>query len=448
MRVHSHGMTRRQLLATSGAVGVGLATSFSLERALAEAQDNNREIRVGLVGCGGRGTGAAEQALSVPGSNVKLVAMADAFEDRLRRCLTMLQDREGVSEKVDVPADRQFIGLDAYRKVIELCDLVVLATPPGFRPDQFEAAVQAGKHIFMEKPVCVDAYGARKCLDVAKQADAKNLKVVVGLQRHYQDSYLETLKRVRDGAIGDIVSGNVYWNGQGIWFRSREPGMTEMQYQVHNWYHFCWLSGDHIVEQHVHNIDVANWFLDAIPLSAYGFGGRQVRTPGKSSEIYDHHTVEFRYPNGVVINSTCRQFPGTSRVTEEFQGTKGIARPGEITDHKGNVVWKYAGSSQERGAGRRRGQANNPYQVEHNALHAAIRTDQPLNNAHYGTTSSFSAVLGRYATYTGKIWTWDEAIQLAHRTMPETLTWDATPPTLPDKDGNYRLPMPGEYQLG
>jgi predicted dehydrogenase len=426
------------MLATSGALGAGLAGGFAVRRAEAQAKGENDLIRVALVGCGGRGSGAADQTLSVPGSNVKLVAMADAFDHRLKPSLARLKQKH--ADKVDVPEDRQFVGLDAYQKVLDLCDLVLLATPPGFRPMHFEAAVKAGKNVFMEKPVCVDAAGARLVLDLAKQADARNLKVVVGLQRHYQNSYLETLKRLRDGAIGEIISANVYWNGGPIWYRKREPGMSEMQFQVHNWYHFCWLCGDHIVEQHVHNLDVANWFLDALPESAYGFGGRQVRSPERPTEIYDHHCVEYRYPNGLVVASQCRQMPGRggNRITEEFHGTKGIIRPGEIRDLKGNVVWRYRG----------RGDVN-PFQAEHNALHAAIRKNETLNNAHYGATSSFTAVLGRYATYTGKEWAYADALKLDHRTMPsEPLNWDATPPTLPDRDGQYRLPTPGEYRLG
>lgn len=426
-------LTRRDMLATTGMLGATLAGGFSIGRA---ATRNNDLIRVALVGCGGRGTGAADQTLSVPDSNVKLVAMADAFGDRLSSSLNTLTRKHAA--KVDVPEDRRFVGLDAYTKVFDHCDLVLLTTPPGFRPFHFEAAVNAGKHVFMEKPVCVDAFGARHVLDVAKKADASKLKVVVGLQRHYQNSYLESLKRLRDGAIGEIVSANVYWNGGPIWYRPRKDDMNEMQFQVHNWYHFCWLCGDHIVEQHVHNLDVANWFIDELPESAYGFGGRQIRTPGRPTEIYDHHCVEYRYASGIVVNSQCRQMPGgANRVAEEFHGTKGTLKIGEIRDRKGNIVWRY---------GRDRKDVV-PFQAEHNALHAAIREDQPINNAYYGATSSFTAVLGRYATYTGKEWKWNDALQLSHRTMPDSVEWNTTPPTVPDAEGNYRLPTPGEYAL-
>jgi myo-inositol 2-dehydrogenase / D-chiro-inositol 1-dehydrogenase len=432
MKTPSGGLSRREMLGAAGAAGAGLLGNFSVLRAGAR---NNDLIRVALIGCGGRGSGAADQTLSVPDSNVKLVAMADAFEDRLKSSLAGLKQKH--SDKVDVPPEHQFVGLDAYKKAIELADLVVLATPPGFRPVHFEAAVKAGKNVFMEKPVCVDAAGARQVLAAARAADAKKLKVVVGLQRHYQDAYRESLKRLRDGAIGDIVSADVYWNGGGIWYRDREPGMTEMKYQVHNWYHFCWLSGDHICEQHVHNLDVANWFLGAPPESAVGFGGRQVRTPGKSSEIYDHHAVVYTYPGGITVNSQCRQFPGVNNVSEVFHGTKGTLMAGRIVDRKGNVVWSHRGRRDA-----------DPYQVEHNELHAAIRDDKAVNDAYYGATSTFTAVLGRYATYTGKEWKWADAIKLNHHTMPDSLDWDTTPPTRPDRNGNYRLPQPGEYSLG
>jgi len=390
-------------------------------------------IRVGLIGAGGRGTGALQQTLSVPGSNVKVTAIADAFGDRIDGALRAVEKMEG---KVDVPEDRRFTGLDAYKKVLDHCDLVILATPPGFRPFHFDEAVKAGKHVFMEKPVCVDSFGAQVCLAAAKMADEKKLKVVVGLQRRYDQRYRDTIAKIREGLAGDIIGGQVYWNGGGIWYRGRKPEMTETEFQVHNWYHFNWLSGDHICEQHVHNIDIANWVLDAVPESAFGVGGRQNRVPGQPSEIYDHHAVNFTYPGGVSIASQCRQFPGgQNRVDEEFQGTKGYVKIGEITDYAGKVLWKYEGKG------------GNPYQVEHDELHDAIRNDKPLNNVPYATAASFAAVLGRMATYSGKLWKYDEAIKLPYRTMPENLSFQTPAPVQPDKDGNYPLPMPATFKL-
>jgi len=421
-------LNRRDALRAAGAVGAALAVPA------VHAQSPSTDlIRVGLIGAGGRGTGALQQTLSVPGSNVKVTAVADAFENRIKGALKAVEGMEG---KVDVPEDRQFKGLDGFQKVLDHCDLVILATPPGFRPFHFDAAIKAGKHVFMEKPVCVDSFGARLCLEAAKMADEKKLKVVVGLQRHYDSVYRATLEKVREGLAGDLIGGQVYWNGSGIWYRKREEGQNEMQFQVNNWYHFNWLCGDHICEQHVHNIDVANWFLDALPVSAYGVGGRQQRTPGQPSEIYDHHAVNFTYPNGVSIASQCKQFPGgDNRVNEEFQGTKGFVKIGEITDYSGKVLWKYEGPKP------------NAYQVEHDELHDAIRRDVPLNNAYYGTTSSFSAVLGRMATYSGKVQNFEKALALPYRTMPENLTWESTPPVVPDTEGNYPLPMPASFKI-
>jgi predicted dehydrogenase len=421
-------LNRRDALRAAGAVGAALAVPA------VHAQSPSTDlIRVGLIGAGGRGTGALQQALSVPGSNVKVTAVADAFENRIKGALKAVEGMEG---KVDVPEDRQFKGLDGYQKVLDHCDLVILATPPGFRPFHFDAAIKAGKHVFMEKPVCVDSFGARLCLEAAKMADEKKLKVVVGLQRHYDSVYRATLEKVREGLAGDLIGGQVYWNGSGIWYRKREEGQNEMQFQVNNWYHFNWLCGDHICEQHVHNIDVANWFLDALPVSAYGVGGRQQRTPGQPSEIYDHHAVNFTYPNGVSIASQCKQFPGgDNRVNEEFQGTKGFVKIGEITDYSGKVLWKYEGPKP------------NAYQVEHDELHDAIRRDVPLNNAYYGTTSSFSAVIGRMATYSGKVQNFEKALALPYRTMPENMTWESTPPVVPDAEGNYPLPMPASFKI-
>jgi myo-inositol 2-dehydrogenase/D-chiro-inositol 1-dehydrogenase len=422
-------LSRRDTLLAAGASAVA-AGAFRSAHGQTPSDD---VIKVGLIGAGGRGTGALQQTLSVPGSKVQVTAIADAFADRIAGALKAVEKLEG---KVDVPEERRFVGVDGFQKVFDHCDLVILATPPGFRPFHFEAAVKAGKHVFMEKPVCVDSFGARLCLEAAKLADEKKLKVVVGLQRRYENRYRETIARIREGLAGEIIGGQVWWNGAGIWHKGRTPNMTETEFQVYNWYHFNWLSGDHICEQHVHNLDVANWVLDRVPESAYGVGGRQNRVPGQPSEIYDHHSVLFSYPGGVRIASQCRQFPGgDGRVTEEFQGTKGLVKIGEIRDYSGNVLWKFEGRNP------------NPYQVEHDELHAAIRSGAPLNNAVYGTTSSFSAVLGRLATYSGKQWDYAKALALDYRTMPENLAWDSPAPVTPDKDGNYAIPMPASFKI-
>ena len=425
--------SRREALKVVGVAGAAATAAMAGFRVGNAQSPSSDVIRIGVVGCGGRGTGALQQTLSVPGSNVKLTALADAFEDGIGRAL---QSVEGMKDKVDCPEERRFKGLDGYQKVLDHCDLVILATPPGFRPFHFDAAIKAGKHVFMEKPVCVDSFGARLCLEAAKMADEKKLKVVVGLQRRYERKYRETVARVREGLAGDIIGGQVYWNGGSIWYRGRQKDQNELQFQVNNWYHFNWLCGDHICEQHVHNIDVANWMLDKLPESAFGVGGRQNRVPGQPSEIYDHHAVNFTYPGGVKIASQCRQFPGgDGRVNEEFQGTKATVKIGEITDYAGKVLWRFEGDNP------------NPYQVEHDELHDAIRSDKPLNNAYYGVTSSFSAVLARNATYTGKQWGFQQAMNLKNQTMPENLSWESKSPVEPDKDGNYKIPMPADYKL-
>ena len=425
--------SRREALKVVGVAGAAATAALAGFRVGNAQSPSSDVIRIGVIGCGGRGTGALQQTLSVPGSNVKLTALADAFEDGIGRAL---QSVEGMKDKVDCPEERRFKGLDGYQKVLDHCDLVILATPPGFRPFHFDAAIKAGKHVFMEKPVCVDSFGARLCLEAAKMADEKKLKVVVGLQRRYERKYRETVARVREGLAGDIIGGQVYWNGGSIWYRGRQKDQNELQFQVNNWYHFNWLCGDHICEQHVHNIDVANWMLDKLPESAFGVGGRQNRVPGQPSEIYDHHAVNFTYPGGVKIASQCRQFPGgDGRVHEEFQGTKATVKIGEITDYAGKVLWRFEGDNP------------NPYQVEHDELHDAIRSDKPLNNAYYGVTSSFSAVLARNATYTGKQWGFQQAMNLKNQTMPENLSWESKSPVEPDKDGNYKIPMPADYKL-
>ena len=318
---------------------------------------NDKKLKIALVGCGGRGTGAAVQALNAD-ENVELVAMADAFEDRLQGSLTNISKEMGETKKVNVPEKNRFVGFDAAKKAMDLADVVILATPPGFRPEHFEYAVANGKHVFMEKPCATDVPGVRKVLASAKIAKENNLNVVVGLQRHYQDSYLAAMDHLKKDSIGKIVSGQVYWNSAGVWVRERQPGQTELEYQMRNWYYFNWLCGDHILEQHIHNIDVANWFIGEYPISAQGMGGRQVRTGKDHGEVFDHHFVEYTYPSGAVVASQCRHQPDTMRrVSEFFQGTKGtVSTAGDnvdikgwngdtIFEHRGKVIFPKLGGS-------------------------------------------------------------------------------------------------------
>jgi myo-inositol 2-dehydrogenase / D-chiro-inositol 1-dehydrogenase len=394
------------------------------------------KLKIALIGCGGRGTGAAFQALSVK-ENVELVAMADAFQDNLDNCYKSLTSDKNpnIKARVNVRPENKFVGFDAYKKAIALADVVLLCTPPGFRPTHFEEAVAQGKHIFMEKPVATDAPGIRKVLAAAEISKQKNLKVVVGLQRHYQTSYLETYDRViTQKMIGDIVSARVYWNNDGVWVKPREPKMTEMEYQMRNWYYFVWLCGDHICEQHIHNIDVVNWFKGGHPTEAQGMGGREVRTGKEYGEIYDHHYVEFSYADGMVMHSSCRHQPGTvSDVSEHLVGTKGRATEGKITDLAGNSLWRH-----------RDKEDRNPYQVEHDVLFDSIVNGKTLNDAENGAMATMTAILGRMATYSGQRITWDEALKSNYSYFPNKLAWDALPKSLPDANGLYHISIPGK----
>ncbi|WP_161890181.1 Gfo/Idh/MocA family protein [Pontibacter russatus] len=430
---------RREFLKASALLAGGaMLSSIPLAGAYAAGKGT---IKIALVGCGGRGTGAAFQALQTK-HDVKLVAMADAFRDRLDDSYKPLFEKFGKS-KVDVPEGKKFVGFDAYKKAIAEADVVLLATPPGFRPIHFEEAVKQNKHVFMEKPVATDSPGIRSVLATAEEAKKKKLNVVVGLQRRYQKNYREAMKRIEDGALGDITSGQVYWNSGGVWVRPRKPEQTEMEYQMRNWYYFNWLCGDHITEQHIHNIDVANWIKNDYPVSAQGTGSRFLRTGKEYGEIYDNHTVEFIYKDGTVLQSQCRHFEGTdNRVDESFQGTKGrvylsadnIAR---LTDYKGNVIYDHAGKGDP-----------NPYQTEHDELFAAIAAGQfKFSDAERGAKSTMTSLLGRYATYSGHEVKWDDALNSNISLMPETFAWDAKPKVLPDANGLYPIAIPGKTKV-
>ena len=429
---------RRDFLKTSALVAGGvMLNQFAFAGGHSSTDDT---IKIALIGCGDRGTGAAFQALSTK-QNIKLVAMADAFQDRMDNSYKVLSEK--FKEKVDVPAERRFVGFDGYQKAIALADVVLLVTPPGFRPTHFEEAVKQGKHVFMEKPVAVDAPGVRKVLAAAELAKKKKLNVVVGLQRRYQANYRETLKRIQDGAIGEVMSGQVYWNSGGVWVKKRQPQQTEMEYQMRNWYYFNWLCGDHIVEQHVHNIDIANWVKNAYPVSVQGTGSRAWRTGKDYGEIYDNHAVELTYADGAVIYSQCRHFEGiANRVDETFQGTKGrtylsAGNNGVIWDLKGKELFSHP----------TKGNAN-PYQTEHDELFAAIaKGDYKFADAERGAKSCFTAIVGRYATYSGQTIKWDEALQANNSLMPDELSWTVNPKLMPDANGLYPIPTPGKSKI-
>ncbi|CAL1521040.1 Gfo/Idh/MocA family oxidoreductase [Chitinophaga sp. MM2321] len=430
-----HGQGRREFVKQTSLLAGGLLAMPILSKANFFSGSSD-VIKIALIGCGGRGTGAATQALSTK-ENVQLVAMADAFPDRLKDSYDNIKEALGdKASRVNVPESNKFTGFDAYKQAIALADVVILATPPGFRPIHFEEAVKQGKHIFMEKPVATDPAGIKRVLDAAAIAKTKKLNVVVGLQRHYQNSYRELHKRLKDGMIGDIVSMQVWWNQGALWVKPRKPEYTEMEYQMRNWYYFNWLCGDHIVEQHIHNIDVGNWFMGATPVTALGMGGRAVRTGKEYGEIFDHHSVEYRYANGVVMNSQCRHWKDApSKVDEEIVGTKGriFCDKAQIVNHKGKVLYQYDKTKE-----------NNPYQTEHDELFAAIAKGEfKFTDAERGAQATLSAIIGRLATYSGQVIDWNTALNSGLDLHPKTYAFDAPPPVLPDASGNYAYAKPG-----
>lgn len=441
---NSKGNSRRDFVKQSSLLAGGLIAAPLLTKAN-YFSGADEVIKIALIGCGGRGTGAVIQALSTK-QNIQLVAMADAFRDNLDRCYKAIHSddvKESIGnnkDRINVPEENKFTGFDAYKKAIPLADVVILTTPPGFRPIHFEEAVRLNKHVFMEKPVAVDPAGIKKVLDAAQSARQKKLNVVVGLQRHYQNSYRELFKR--KNLIGDITSAQAWWNNDGVWVRKRQYQQTEMEYQMRNWYYFNWLCGDHINEQHCHNIDVVNWFKQGYPVRAQGMGGREVRKGKDNGEIFDHHYVEFTYADGSILNSQCRHIPGTmSKVDELLIGTKGkiFCGAANIADHKGKVIYQFDRKTE-----------NNPYQTEHDELFATIaRGEYKIDDTDHGAKSTMTAILGRMATYSGQVIDWDKAINSGIDIMPKTFDWNALPPSLPDAQGYYAAAIPGvtKYSL-
>ena len=440
--------TRRDFMKNTATIAAGAAVAGTLVRPMAVYAQSDETIKIALIGCGGRGTGACSQALSTQGP-VKLVAVADAFEDQARGALKGLKGEH--ADRVDVKDDNIFVGFDAYKHAIDAgIDLILIATSPGFRPIHFEYAVEKGKNVFMEKPVGTDGPGIRRVLEANKKAKEKNLKVGVGLQRHHEAKYIETIKRLHDGAIGDIDKGEidlvrVYWNGNTPWVRPRQPGQTEMEYQMRNWYFFTWLCGDHIVEQHIHNLDVANWLMKGPPGRAEGMGGRTQRHGPDHGQIYDHHCVEFTYADGTKMASQCRHWDNCKNdVSEHAHGVKGYADIGAgYIKFRDGKEWRYRHPG---------GREPNPYQVEHDDLFRAIRNNEPYNEGDYGATSSMTAIFGRMATYSGQEITWDQALNSDLDLHPKlydfhedvTVLWpDPEVRPVRDANGQYPLPIPG-----
>ncbi len=417
-------VSRRRFLSHGAAAASIGAASVTLPRFASGCHQGGTDLlRIGLIGCGGRGTGATKNCVA-SSKGVELVAMADLFPDRLAQRRPDLEKALGDSYRVK--ADTCFTGFDAYRQLLALdsVDLVILATPPAFRPQMLEAAIKAGKHVFMEKPVAVCPAGIRSVIASGELAKQKGLAIVSGTQRRHQTSYIETIQRIREGAIGDIVSARCYWNQGALWVKERKPEWTDLEWQLRNWLYFTWLSGDHIVEQHIHNIDVINWIMGGPPAVARGMGGRQVRTDPKYGHINDHFSVEFEYPNGVVLDSKCRQIDGTWRkVGEAVVGTKGTARPdGRIF---GTAKWRF------------RGKAQSAYVQEHADLIASVRSGKPLNEARRVAESTLTAIIGRMSTYTGKPVRFDWALRESKLDlMPGKLAfgdWPVAPVAMPGR---------------
>jgi myo-inositol 2-dehydrogenase / D-chiro-inositol 1-dehydrogenase len=424
--------SRRQFLKT-GAVASLLPLIGSVPSVFAAGSDR---IRIGLVGCGGRGIGAVRNCLAADPS-VQLVAIGDAFADRVEAALTDFTKGGGSTQNpvAPLPADqfavtreRCFTGFDAYAQVINAgVDLVLLVTPPQFRPLHLKAAVEAGVHVFMEKPVAVDPVGARQVMQLADVAKQKGLAIVAGTQRRHSADYLETMARIKDGAIGELTGGSCYWLQQGLWHRGRQPEWTEMEYQMRNWLYFTWLSGDHIVEQHMHNIDVMNWAFGGPPVKAIGMGGRQSRTDPKYGNAWDHFSIEFEYANGARVQSLCRQVQGAaSRVSERLTGTKGVANPaGSI---RGEQNWKFESP------------LVNPYDQEHIDLIRSIRAGAPLNEGRQVAESTLTAILGRMSAYTGR--------EVSYSWLLEASKLDLTPPAYAWGDAPaVEIPVPGVTPL-
>jgi len=419
-------LTGAAAVGAAGAMGVGTFTSCATGGGTAAAGGNydwepreldlpplldtipeGKELKAGVIGCGGRGSGAAMNFLDA-GPGLSVVALADVFQDRVDDLQKKLKEQKGV----EVPSENCFIGFDAFEKVIASdVDVVILATPPKFRPEQFEAAVKARKHVFMEKPVAVDPVGVRQVIAAAKMAESLGLKVVTGTQRRHQHKYINILKELNNNAIGRITTAEVYWNGGKLWHRDNNPSWSEMEWMIRDWVNWCWLSGDHIVEQHVHNIDVANWYIGAHPVKALGFGSRQRRVTG---DQYDNFAVDYVYEDGMHITSTCRQINGcTNAVNEIFHGTKGRSFTSQggtavIHDLAGNQLFAFEDHE------------TSPYVQEHKDLVTAIRQNIPMNEAEQTAISVMVAIMGRVSAYTGKEVSFEEMMNSDLKLGPDT----------------------------
>jgi predicted dehydrogenase len=411
--------SRRQILKTAAAVAAG---GVLLDPFIARSANvaGNDVLKVGLIGCGGRGTGAAQQALKAD-KHTELYAVADAFQEQIDTSLNALSNTDRAAQ-LNVPKDRQYAGFDAYKAVINTCDVVLLATTPHFRPMHLKAAVEANKHVFCEKPVAVDAPGVRSVLATCEEAKRKNLSIVSGLCLRYSNGFGEVIRRVHGGAIGDVLTLQANDYRGPIWVKQRREGETEMHWQMRNWYYYTWLSGDFNVEQHVHHLDVCSWTMNGLyPAKALGMGGRVVRTGENFGNIYDHFSVVYEYdnPQKTKLFANTRQHDKCKGDMSNYAvGTKGAA---DISNKRWSITgenpWKFTG------------EPNDIYQTEHDALFAAIRSGKPINNGEYMSKSTMLAIMGRMSAYTGQEVTWKMAMNSKEELSPKAYTWDAEPPS-------------------
>jgi len=423
---------RRDFIKKSSAVALGGALIGSMPGQLHAYINEPQQIKIGLVGCGGRGRGALFEALKASPA-VRVVAIADAFEDKVKRTLGLLE--QNFKERCDVTKDTVFIGLDAYKKVIEMCDAVILATPPPFRPLHFETAIKADKHVFMEKPLAVDVPGFNKIIEVGKLADQKKLNVVVGLQFRYAKANQEMVKRIKEGQIGEITSISTYYNVGEPRIINREPGLTEMEYQVRNWRYFTWLWGGQLAGQAIHQIDVMNWIMDDFPVKALGNGGRQVFNADNQGNTYDHFFIEYEYKNGIKMYSQARNMNNcTNKSGWAVRGTKAVADERQrFIDFNNTTLWRYR-SREDLAA----------TQVEQNIFIESILKGTHINNTEYAAKSTLTVIMGRMAAETGKEIIMDELLKSKESIVPTDISWGSKTLNMPDKNGHYKIIKPGE----
>ena len=369
---------------------------------LPDLATDGKELKAGIIGCGGRGSGAGINFLNAA-NGVTIVAIGDTFQERVDDYAEKLKK----DHNIDIPAEKRFVGLDAYKQVIDSgVDVVIIVTPPNFRPIHFQYATEKGKHSFLEKPVCVDPVGYRTIMATARQAAAKNLCVITGTQRRHQRNYVAAFQQVMNGVIGDITGGVVWWNGGKLWHRDRQSSWGDGEWMIKDWVNWKWLSGDHIVEQHVHNLDVFTWFSGLKAVEAVGFGSRQRRVTG---DQFDNFSVDFTMENGIHLHSMCRQIDGCANNVSEFiQGSKGSlaissGNNAVIKDLAGNEIWKYDFEAEKAAT-----KQQDPYVLEHINWINHIRANKPIDQASEIAVPNMMAIMGRESAYSGKKATWDE----------------------------------------